>query len=138
MWAHSIYAWIVDVQCIWNWTSEHSKQVRFLIQKQWVLKYCTKDYPYGFVFIIYILGFSYIYVSLNEWRPQGTCLILQALYFALLGCCTFLFLTNLFSVMFLSFNTYESVRFLLKVKYCKLNENNFVKAHTYRKTWWSS
>lgn len=48
-----------------------------------------------------------------------------ARYFALLACCTFLF-----SIMFLSFNTYESVRFLLKVKYCKLNENDFVKAPT--------
>ena len=38
-----------------NRTSERSKRVRFLIQKQRVGKYRTKHFTYGIVFTIYIL-----------------------------------------------------------------------------------
>ena len=41
-----------------NQMSEHSKRVRFLIQKQQVRKYRTKHFPCGIVFIIYILRHS--------------------------------------------------------------------------------
>ena len=40
-----------------NRTSERSERVRFLIQKR-VHKYCTKHFPCGIVFIIYILRHS--------------------------------------------------------------------------------
>ena len=46
-----------------NRTSERSERVRFLIQKQRVRKYCTKHFPCGIVFIIYILRHS------SFWRP---------------------------------------------------------------------
>ena len=49
--------------CIRNRTSERSERVRFLIQKQRVRKYCTKHFPCGIVFIIYILRRS------SFWRP---------------------------------------------------------------------
>ena len=45
-----------------NRSSEHSKQVIFLIQKR-VRKYRTKHFPCGIVFIIYILRHS------SFWRP---------------------------------------------------------------------
>ena len=41
-----------------NRTSELSERVRFLIQKQRVRKYCTKHFPCGIVFIIYMLRHS--------------------------------------------------------------------------------
>ena len=46
-----------------NGTSERSKRVRFLIQKQRVRKYPTKHFPCGIVFITNILRHS------SFWRP---------------------------------------------------------------------
>ena len=40
---------------------------------------------------------------------------------------------NLFLLMFLTFNTCKSLRFLKKVKYCQLNENHLVVAHIKKK-----
>ena len=51
-----------------NLTSEGSERVRFLIQKQRVLKYCTKHFPCGIVFIIYRLRFKFLisYLMTNQ------------------------------------------------------------------------
>ena len=46
-----------------NRASERSERGRFLMQKQRVRKYRTKNFPCGIVFIIYILRHSSI------WRP---------------------------------------------------------------------
>ena len=52
-----------------NRTSERSERVRFLIQKQRVRKYCTKHFPCGIVFIIYILRFKFSFIVFND-RPR--------------------------------------------------------------------
>ena len=53
--AYGIYARVVDVSEI--------ERVRFLIQKQRVLKYRTKHFPCGILFIIHIMRHS------SFWRP---------------------------------------------------------------------
>lgn len=48
-----------------NRTSERSEQVSFLIQKR-VWKYCTKPFPCGIGFIIYILRFKFLFNVFND------------------------------------------------------------------------
>ena len=67
--AYGIYARVVVVSEI--------EGVRFLIHKQLVRKYCTKHFPRGIVFIIYILRVKFLFIVFNDKSRQNSVTRLQ-------------------------------------------------------------
>lgn len=66
-------------------TCQESNKWDFWYKQKWVLKYCTKDFSCGVVFIIYVLRLNLkahdplrLNISQNELSMPGACLIQSA------------------------------------------------------------
>lgn len=129
MWGHSIYAWVVDAQCIWNWSSEHSKQVRFLIQKQWVLYKAVSLW----LCVYYIHTGLFIDLRLTERMKAARYLFNSAGSIFCTACLSHLFFlekTFLNHVFKLQHLWKRKISFKSEILQAEWKINDFVKAHT--------